>query len=70
MEARYLIDKLLGERQDILKAMIEKGCRFMVMAPSEMSTDVPEQRSWDKEYWDKRLRRCGTNGDGTGQNEE
>ena len=52
LEARYLIDKLLGERQDILKAMIENGCRFMVMeVPSEMTTDVPEQRSWDKEYW-------------------
>ena len=31
----------------------------MVMAPSEMTTDVPEQRSWDKEYWDKRARGMG-----------
>ena len=54
-EARYLIDKLLGEREDILKAMINAGCRFMVMAPTEMTTDVPEQRSWDKEYM---CRRC------------
>src|SRR5687768_7139804 len=44
LEARYLIDKLLGEREDILKAMIKSGCRFMVMAPTEMTTDVPEQR--------------------------
>src|SRR6266536_2121309 len=43
LEARYLIDKLLGEREDILKAMIKAGCRFMVMAPTEMTTDVPEQ---------------------------
>src|SRR3954465_155561 len=56
LEARYLIDKLLGEREDILKAMIKGGCRFMVMAPTEMTTDVPEQRHMDKAYWDKRAR--------------
>jgi hypothetical protein len=58
-EARYLIDKLLGQRPDILQAMIEAGCRFMVMAPTEMTTDVPEQRHWDKKYWDKRARGMG-----------
>jgi alpha-glucosidase len=58
-EARYLIDKLLGGRQDILKAMIKAGCRFMVMAPSEMTTDVPEQRHMNKAYWDKRARGLG-----------
>src|SRR5207244_3570916 len=58
-EARYLIDKLLGEREDILKAMIKAGCRFMVMAPTEMTTDVPEQRHMDKAYWDKRARGMG-----------
>jgi predicted metalloprotease with PDZ domain len=59
LEARYLIDKLLGERDDILQAMIKAGCRFMVMAPTEMTTDVPEQRHMDKEYWDKRARGLG-----------
>jgi alpha-glucosidase len=59
LEARYLIDKLLGEREDILKAMIKRGCRFMVMAPAEMTTDVPEQRHMDKAYWDKRARGLG-----------
>ena len=61
-EARYLIDKLLGEREDILKAMIGKGCRFMVMAPTEMTTDVPEQRQLKndpKTDWDKRARGLG-----------
>ncbi len=58
-EARYLIDKLLCEREDVLKALIKAGCRFMVMAPTEMTTDVPEQRSWDKEFWDKRARGMG-----------
>ncbi len=59
LEARHLIDKLLGEREDILKAMIKTGCRFMVMAPTEMTTDVPEQRHMDKAYWDKRARGLG-----------
>jgi alpha-glucosidase len=62
LEARYLIDKLLGEREDILKAMIKRGCRFMVMAPSEMTTDVPEQRRLKndpKTDWDKRARGLG-----------
>jgi alpha-glucosidase len=39
--------------------MIKRGCRFMVMAPTEMTTDVPEQRHWDKAYWDKRARGMG-----------
>jgi hypothetical protein len=61
-EARYLIDKLLGEREDILKAMIKSGCRFMIMSPTEMTTDVPEQRHMKndpKTNWDKRARGLG-----------
>jgi alpha-glucosidase len=61
-EARYLIDQLLGEREDILKAMIKSGCRFMVMAPTEMTTDVPEQRHMKndpKTNWDTRARGLG-----------
>src|SRR5262249_31059892 len=59
IEARFLIDQMLCDREDILKAMIKAGCRFMVMAPTEMTTDVPEQRHWDKKYWDKRARGMG-----------
>lgn len=61
-EARYLIDKLLGDREDILKAMVKRGCRFMVMAPTEMTTDVPEQRRMKndpKTNWDLRARGLG-----------
>jgi alpha-glucosidase len=61
-EACYLIDKLLGDREDILKAMIKSGCRFMVMAPTEMTTDVPEQRHMKndpKTNWDTRARGLG-----------
>lgn len=62
LEARYLIDQLLHDREDILKAMIRRGCRFMVMAPTEMTTDVPEQRHMKndpKTDWDKRARGLG-----------
>jgi hypothetical protein len=59
LEARYLIDQLLGRRDDILKAMVRDGCRFMVMAPTEMTTDVPEQRHMNKAYWDRRARGLG-----------
>lgn len=62
LEARYLIDQLLRDREDILQAMIERGCRFMVMAPKEMTTDVPEQRRMKndpKTDWDKRARGLG-----------
>jgi alpha-glucosidase len=62
LEARYLIDKLLGEREDVLQAMIKANCRFMVMAPTEMTTDVPEQRHMKndpKTNWDQRARGLG-----------
>ena len=62
LEARFLIDRLLGQREDILKALIGRGCRFMVMAPTEMTTDVPEQRHMKndpKTNWDQRARGLG-----------
>lgn len=60
LEARYLIGQLLAERDDILQALIERGCRFTVMAPDEMTTDVPEQRDMSpKDYWDRRARGLG-----------
>jgi alpha-glucosidase len=62
LEARHLIDQLLCEREDILKALIKRRCRFMVMAPTEMTTDVPEQRHMKadpKTDWDKRARGLG-----------
>jgi hypothetical protein len=60
LEARYLISQMLAERDDLLKAMIKSKCRFVVMAPTEMTTAVPEQRNMTpKDYWDKRARGLG-----------
>src|SRR5262249_46349780 len=59
-EAAYLIGQMLADRQDILQAMIKNRARFVVMAPMEMTTDVPEQRNMTpKDYWDKRARGLG-----------
>src|ERR1700687_2099479 len=60
LEAVYLIQQMLGERDDILKALIKNKVRFVVMAPTEMTTDVPEQRDMKpKEYWYTRARVLG-----------
>ncbi|MSQ93128.1 MAG: hypothetical protein EXR98_01080 [Gemmataceae bacterium] len=60
LEARFLISQMLADRDDILKAIVKGKCRFTVMAPTEMTTDVPEHRNMTpKDYWDKRARGLG-----------
>jgi hypothetical protein len=62
VEAAHLIRQMLSERDDVLRAMVKKGCRFVVMAPTEMTTDVPEQRHLKndpKTDWDRRARGLG-----------
>jgi hypothetical protein len=60
IEAAYLIRQVLSNREDVLKEMVKNRVRFVVMAPTEMTTDVPEQRKMTpKEYWDKRARGLG-----------
>ena len=45
VEAAFLINQMLANRDDVRQAMIERNVRFVVMAPDEMTTDVPEQRT-------------------------
>lgn len=60
LEAGYLINRMLDPRPDVRLAMIESGCRFVVMAPDELTTDVPEHADLKpKEYWDRRARGLG-----------
>jgi hypothetical protein len=60
LEARYLIGRMLRGRDDLTRAMVQRRVRFVVMAPTEMTTDVPEQRNMKpKDYWDKRARGLG-----------
>lgn len=59
-EAAYLIGKMLGERQDILDAIIEQKIRLAIMAPSEYTTDIPEHSDLKPAaYWNKRARGLG-----------
>ena len=60
LEARHLIGQVLAGRDDITAALVARKCRFTVMAPDEMTTDVPEQRNMQpKDYWDRRARGLG-----------
>ncbi|MGV3772736.1 MAG: hypothetical protein ACO1QB_07540 [Verrucomicrobiales bacterium] len=60
LEAAYLIDKMLGDRVDILKAMASNHVRFTVMAYNEMTTQVPEHSDLTPaSYWDRRARGLG-----------
>jgi hypothetical protein len=60
IEAASLINQMLDRRDDVRQAMIDKDVRFVVMAPDEMTTDVPEQHDMKpKKYWDARARGLG-----------
>jgi alpha-glucosidase len=59
-EAAYLIEQMLAGRDDVRKALIRAKVRFAVMAPTEMTTDVPEHSDLTpKDYWDRRARGLG-----------
>lgn len=60
VEARFLIGRMLVDRDDLTAALVKARCRFVVMAPTEMTTDMPEQRTMTpKDYWDRRARGLG-----------
>jgi alpha-glucosidase len=59
-EAAYLIEQMLAGRDDVRGALIKAKVRFAVMAPTEMTTDVPEHSDLTpKDYWDRRARGLG-----------
>ena len=60
LETRYLVDKMLSGRPDILNALAERHAKIAVMAFDEYTTDLPEQRDMKpKVYWDSRARGMG-----------
>jgi alpha-glucosidase len=60
MEGRAIVAHMLADRDDILQALLKKRARVVVMAPTELTTDVPEQKNMKpKDYWDKRARGLG-----------
>ena len=46
--ARDIVIHMLSERPDLRKEMIRNGTRFGVMADTDSTTDLPEQRDWKK----------------------
>ena len=60
LEAAKLINQMLADRSDIRKALIDKDVGIGVMAPTEVSTDIPEHSHLrPKEYWARRARGLG-----------
>jgi len=60
LEAAYLINHMLLDRPDVRDALIENKVRFVVMAPTELTTDVPEHSDLEPaKFWDKRARGLG-----------
>ena len=59
-EAAWLIRQVIGHRQDVLHALAENGVRFVVMAHTELTTQVPEHSDLKPDYyWDRRARGLG-----------
>jgi xylan 1,4-beta-xylosidase len=59
LEAANLVDHMLSRREDVRQEMVKRRVRFVIMAPTEMTTDVPEQSHMDAEYWNRRARGLG-----------
>jgi len=60
LEAAWIIEKMIGHRPELLRAMAKNGTRMAVMAFDEYTTDVPEHRHLTpRVYWDRRARGLG-----------
>ena len=60
LEARFLVLQLIGHRPDLLAAIAKNRVRLAVMAPSELTTDIPEHSDLTpKDHWDRRARGLG-----------
>jgi hypothetical protein len=63
-EAAWIVNHMLASREDVRKALIRHKVRVVVMAATELTTDVPEHRNLaPKNYWDKRARGLGATTD-------
>jgi len=60
-EVAWLIERMLGERPDLLRAITASGVRLAIMAPDEYTTMIPEHSHLSPpDYWDKRARGLGS----------
>lgn len=59
-EAGFLIDKMVGNRRDLLSVLSRNKTRFVVMARDEFTTEIPEHSDLKpSNYWDRRARGLG-----------
>lgn len=60
LEAAWIIEKMIGHRPELLRAMAKNRTRMAVMAFDEYTTDIPEHRHLSpRVYWDRRARGLG-----------
>jgi hypothetical protein len=60
LEAHFLIKSMIGDRKDILAALVKSKTRYSVMAYDELTTQIPEHSDLTpKKYWDRRARGLG-----------
>jgi hypothetical protein len=60
LEASYLLDNMLANRNDIRRALVASHARCVVMAIDEYTTDLPEQNDLEPtKFWDRRARGLG-----------
>lgn len=52
--ARDIVNYMLMKRIDIREALVDRGARVLVMAETEMETDLPERSDWKKPAKDDR----------------
>jgi hypothetical protein len=60
LEARFLVEKMVGHRPEVLTAIAKNNVRLAIMAPDEFTTDIPEHSDLrPRSHWDKRARGLG-----------
>ncbi len=60
LEAAYIVNNMLAGRNDLRDAIARNKIRVVVMAATELTTDVPEHSDLKpKDYWDRRARGLG-----------
>lgn len=59
-EAAEIIDHMLARNAAVRQAIVDAKVRIVVMAPTEMTTEVPEHAHLTpRDYWDRRARGLG-----------
>lgn len=60
LEAAYIVNNMLAGRNDLVRAIIHNKIRVVVMASTELTTDIPEHSDLKpKDFWDRRARGLG-----------